>query len=83
MSTIVLHRNVSMDERKEKYMKFRDGQYTFAVATDLIARSVSFESVRIVVNYDIPELTNNRKYNGLLDSKSYRYRLGRACHMGK
>jgi superfamily II DNA/RNA helicase len=61
-----LHGNRSQGQRQTALKGFRDGRYQVMVATDIAARGLDIESIRLVVNYDMPDTTD-----------AYIHRIGR------
>jgi ATP-dependent RNA helicase RhlB len=51
---------------------FKEGLVSFLVATDVAARGLHVEDLDMVVNYDVPE-----------DSENYVHRIGRTARVGK
>jgi ATP-dependent RNA helicase RhlE len=62
----VLHSDLSQKERDRAMQDFRDGRITILVATDLAARGLDVPEVSHVINYDVPE-----------HSEDYVHRIGR------
>lgn len=79
MKFIALHRNLTIEERTEELDKFRNGQMLLVISTDIIARAVDVPAVKIVINFDLPYNVNSRR----VDTKSYRFRIGRTGRFGK
>jgi superfamily II DNA/RNA helicase len=61
-----LHGNRSQGQRQTALKGFRDGRYQVMVATDIAARGLDIESIRLVINYDMPDTTD-----------AYIHRIGR------
>ncbi|XP_055326602.1 uncharacterized protein LOC129580317 [Sitodiplosis mosellana] len=75
----MLHSKMTFEDRDLAIRKFGWGQSTLLLTTNVLARSVSFEAARLVINFDIPD-------NGLahtFDGKSYHYRIGRSSRFGQ
>lgn len=61
-----LHGNRTQNQRQSALKGFRDGRYQVMVATDIAARGLDIESIRLVINYDMPDTTD-----------AYIHRIGR------
>lgn len=68
----VLNGDLSQEARETVLRRFRNGQITFLVATDVVARGVDIQSVSHVINYDIPQ-----------DAEDYVHRIGRTGRAGR
>lgn len=78
MSTVIMHSKLDMKERGKNINAYRTSK-TLAVATDLLARGIDIPSLRVVMNYNLPQHSNTK----LADTKGYLYRIGRTCRFGK
>jgi len=67
-----LHGDLSQPAREAVMNRFRRGQVTVLVATDVAARGLDIEDVSHVVNYDMP-----------FDPEIYVHRIGRTGRAGK
>lgn len=67
-----IHGSKPQQERTSIIEKFRAGEKNILVATDVVARGIDIPSVRLVINYDIPEYT-----------KDYIHRVGRTARADK
>lgn len=65
-SVAVLHSNRTQRERVEALDGFKNGKYEIMVATDIAARGIDVAGVSHVINYDVPE-----------HSEDYVHRIGR------
>lgn len=79
MSAVVLHSGLTIQERNERMMYFRHGNWTLAITTNLLARGIDIPSVRVIINFDIPCHQAQNK----LDNKTYIYRMGRSMRFGQ
>lgn len=68
----ILHGGRSQDQREDTLLKFRDGEYTILVASDVAARGLDVPDVALVVNYDCPNKI-----------ESYCHRIGRTGRAGR
>ncbi|TCK98133.1 superfamily II DNA/RNA helicase [Natranaerovirga hydrolytica] len=67
----VLSSEVDKNERKEALKRFRTGQFSVLIATDVAARGLDIEGLTHVINWDVPRY-----------SKEYIHRAGRTGRMG-
>jgi ATP-dependent RNA helicase RhlE len=65
-SVAVLHSNRTQRERVEALEGFKSGKYEVMVATDIASRGIDIAGVSHVINYDVPE-----------HSEDYVHRIGR------
>lgn len=61
-----LQGNMSQNRRQEAMSGFRGGKYRIMVATDIAARGIDCERISHVINFDMPDTTEN-----------YTHRIGR------
>jgi len=66
-----IHSNRSLAQRKEALEGFKSGRYRVLVATDIAARGIDVTGIELVINYDLPE-----------DSENYVHRIGRTARAG-
>lgn len=69
---VPLHGQLSQSKRLGALNKFKSGDKSILVATDVAARGLDIPSVDLVINYDMPT-----------DSKTYIHRVGRTARAGK
>merc|ERR1712176_1714453 len=67
-----MHGDKSQEERDWVLREFKSMQSTLLVATDVAARGLDVDDIRIVVNFDFPN-----------DMESYIHRIGRTGRAGK
>ncbi len=67
-----LHGDLNQARREQVLNKFRQGQITLLVATDVAARGLDIAGVSHVFNYDVPA-----------DAEDYVHRIGRTGRAGK
>jgi ATP-dependent RNA helicase RhlE len=72
VKAIVIHGERTQGQRNAALSGFRTGAYRVLVATDVAARGLDISDVSHVINYDMPEETEN-----------YIHRIGRTARMGK
>lgn len=68
----VIHSNKEQNHRFNTVQQFKDGQYRFIIATDIVARGIDIASVTHVINFDIPEVPEH-----------YIHRIGRTGRYDK
>jgi len=66
-----LHGDKAQRHRQQTLDAFRDGQVDTLVATDIAARGIDVDGIRMVVNYDVPT-----------DPEIYVHRVGRTARAG-
>ena len=67
-----LHGDMTQSARDRMMRNFRSGGVKFLVATDVVGRGIDITNVSHIINFDIPEL-----------SEDYVHRVGRTGRMGK
>ncbi|MDD3101829.1 MAG: DEAD/DEAH box helicase [Patescibacteria group bacterium] len=66
-----IHSNRSLGQRREALTGFKTGKYRVLVATDVASRGVDVVGIELVINYDLPE-----------NSEDYVHRIGRTARAG-
>ena len=66
-----IHSDRSLGQRREALEGFKSGRYRILVATDIAARGIDVTGIELVINYDLPE-----------DSENYVHRIGRTGRAG-
>lgn len=66
------HSNRSLNQRREALAGFRNGKYRILVATDIAARGIDVSNIELVINYDLPTITED-----------YVHRIGRTGRAGE
>jgi len=69
---LALHGDMSQGQRERALARFRAGQVTTLVATDVAARGLDLTDITHVINFDPPE-----------DDKGYVHRVGRTGRAGR
>ena len=67
-----IHGDMSQSARDRMMKNFRSGKVKILVATDVVGRGIDISNISHIINYDIPEL-----------SEDYVHRVGRTGRMGK
>ena len=63
-----MHSDLTQQERDEVMYLFKSGQKDVLVATDIVARGIDIDDIRMVINYDVPH-----------DAEDYVHRIGRTA----
>lgn len=66
-----MHSDLTQEKREEVMRSFKSGNVDLLVATDVVARGIDIDSIRMVINYDIPH-----------DPEDYVHRIGRTARGG-
>lgn len=67
-----LHGDMNQSARDRMMKNFRSGDIRYLVATDVVGRGIDITNVSHIINYDIPELSDD-----------YVHRVGRTGRMGR
>lgn len=59
ISADTIHSDKLQDERERTMRAFRKGESTILIATDVSARGIDIPNVEYVINYDLPETSEN------------------------
>lgn len=70
-SSTVIHSELQQRIRIRNMNDFKNGSYTYLVATDLSARGIDVDGIDLVINYDLP-----------VDISNYTHRIGRIGRNG-
>lgn len=68
----IIHSNKEQNHRFNTVKLFKEGQYRFIIATDIVARGIDIAEVTHVINFDIPDTAEN-----------YIHRIGRTGRADK
>lgn len=71
-SASCLHGQLSQPKRLGALNKFKSGQATILIATDVASRGLDIPNVDVVINFDIPS-----------NAKDYIHRVGRTARAGR
>ena len=63
-----MHSDLEQAQREEVMYEFKAGRINILVATDIVARGIDIDDIRLVINYDVPH-----------DSEDYVHRIGRTA----
>lgn len=67
-----IHGGMEQEERLSSMNRFKRGEFSYLVATDLAARGIDVENISLVINYDLP-----------LEREVYVHRTGRTGRAGQ
>ena len=67
-----IHGDLNQSSRDRMMKRFRAGELRYLVATDVVGRGIDISNVSHIINFDIPELSDD-----------YVHRVGRTGRMGK
>lgn len=68
----IIHSNKEQNNRFNTVKKFKEGEYRFIIATDIVARGIDIAEVTHVINFDTPDIPEN-----------YIHRIGRTGRYDK
>lgn len=63
-----MHSDLTQPERDEVMRQFKNGHVDVLIATDIVARGIDIDNIRMVINYDVPK-----------DCEDYVHRIGRTA----
>jgi superfamily II DNA/RNA helicase len=63
-----MHSDLTQAERDDVMYRFKSGQVSVLVATDIVARGIDIDDILCVINYDVPR-----------DAEDYVHRIGRTA----
>lgn len=63
-----MHSDLEQPQREQIMRDFKAGRTNILVATDIVARGIDIDDIRLVINYDVPN-----------DSEDYVHRIGRTA----
>ncbi|MDE6384084.1 MAG: DEAD/DEAH box helicase [Paramuribaculum sp.] len=66
-----MHSDLEQTRRDEVMHDFKSGHIDILVATDIVARGIDIDDIKMVVNYDVPH-----------DAEDYVHRIGRTARAG-
>jgi ATP-dependent RNA helicase RhlE len=67
-----IHADRTQGQRRQAMEGFRNGQYRVLVATDIAARGIDVKDIGLVINYDVPDCSDD-----------YIHRIGRTGRAGR
>lgn len=70
-SAMDIHSDRTLAQRREALQGFKSGKYKVLVATDIASRGIDVTGIELVINYDLPD-----------DTQNYVHRIGRTGRAG-
>lgn len=70
-NAVEMHSDRTLRQRREALKGFKNGKYRILVATDIAARGIDVVGIETVINYDLPD-----------DTQNYVHRIGRTGRAG-
>jgi superfamily II DNA/RNA helicase len=68
INSAAMHSDLEQKEREQVMKDFKNGNTDILVATDVVARGIDINNIKVVINYDIPK-----------DPEDYVHRIGRTA----
>jgi superfamily II DNA/RNA helicase len=68
INVAAMHSDLEQKEREQVMKDFKNGNIDILVATDVVARGIDINNIKVVINYDIPK-----------DPEDYVHRIGRTA----
>jgi ATP-dependent RNA helicase RhlE len=59
VSCTIFHSGLAQNEREKALEDFRENRFKILIATDISARGIDIPNVSNVINYDLPEVSEN------------------------
>ncbi len=66
-----MHSDLDQADREKVMLDFKSGRIDILVATDIVARGIDIDDIKMVVNYDVPR-----------EAEDYVHRIGRTARAG-
>ncbi len=63
-----MHSDLDQNQREQNIRDFKSGAIQLLVATDIVSRGIDIDDIRLVINYDVPN-----------DTEDYVHRIGRTA----
>lgn len=81
LKSTIIFGDMHPEERDEYIAKFRTGEVSVVITTNMLARGIDVPETQIVINYDVPT-TGERGQERVGDSENYMHRIGRTGRFG-
>lgn len=83
LKSTIIFSDMSHEERDEMIEKFRTGEVSVVITTNMLARGIDVPEIQIVINFDVPTQRVGRGGNERVgDSENYLHRIGRTGRFG-
>ena len=83
LKSTIIFSEMSHEERDEMIEKFRTGEVSVVITTNMLARGIDVPEIQIVINFDVPTQRVGRGGNERVgDSENYLHRIGRTGRFG-
>lgn len=80
LKSTIIFGDMEPAERDEMIEKFRTGEVSVVITTNMLARGIDVPEVQIVINFDVPTQGGREGRHG--DYESYMHRIGRTGRFG-
>ena len=80
LKSTIIFGNMTSEERDEMIHKFRTGEVSVIITTNMLARGIDVPEVQIVINFDVP--TQGSREQRVGDPENYLHRIGRTGRFG-
>ena len=81
LKSVIIFGKMEKDERDEMIAKFRDGEISVIITTNMLARGIDVPEIQIVISFDVP-LTGDSDGKPCGDPENYLHRIGRTGRFG-
>ena len=82
LKSTIIFGDMSVEERDEMIAKFRAGEVSVIITTNLLARGIDVPEIQIVINFDVPTQRTGRGDERVGDAENYLHRIGRTGRFG-
>lgn len=79
----IIFGDMAPEERDEMIAKFRSGEISVIITTNLLARGIDVPEIQIVINFDVPtQIVDPASRKRAGDVENYLHRIGRTGRFG-
>lgn len=82
LKSTIIFGDMSVEERDEMISKFRAGEVSVIITTNMLARGIDVPEIQIVINFDVPTQRTGRGNERVGDAENYLHRIGRTGRFG-
>jgi len=82
LKSTIIFGEMSVEERDEMIGKFRTGEVSVIITTNMLARGIDVPEIQIVINFDVPTQRTGRGNERVGDAENYLHRIGRTGRFG-